>query len=525
MKKIILFQIFVLIHIHINATTYYVSNSGDDNNIGTTPKTPFKTLAKINALILKPGDNVLLKRGDTWREFINISNSGNYAHRITFSSYGTGKKPQIVGSEQSATWTNQGGKIWKSVAKFTANPYTLGAKGGGNVWLITHDTVNTGVYKPDTAALQFKNEWSYSGNSIYLYAESDPSTRYDAIEVMTRNTGISLNHNEYITVDGIDILYTGVCIYEGYISKGGHGLIVRNCELAYTGYPDGNSAGIHFCYNNSLIENNSIHDQGRRGISLVNVASSLTIKDITVRNNTFYHGYHTTSVDLQLSHGFPGSIDDVHIYNNLIYDEVDRKSPVYPMQMFISNQGATGKITNIEVFNNVFKGTTGAAINIGGANDVKVFNNTFYMFNEVTRAPASFLFMGGSKVDIKNNIFYSQLPLDLNGKGFMFVVSADSKITSDYNCYYRVNPRLKLYHIVNEKDYTIRDSVIIRSQLGWESHSIFKDPKIKSMSDLSLQSISPCKSAGIDVGKPHKSSVPDIGFTIDNTYEKGREDK
>lgn len=44
-------------------TTYYVdSKSGSDSNDGTSESKAFKTLDKVNALNLEPGDTVLLKR-------------------------------------------------------------------------------------------------------------------------------------------------------------------------------------------------------------------------------------------------------------------------------------------------------------------------------------------------------------------------------------------------------------------------------------------------------------------------------
>lgn len=44
-------------------TTYYVdSNGGNDSNEGTSEGKAFRTLDKVNALDLEPGDTVLLKK-------------------------------------------------------------------------------------------------------------------------------------------------------------------------------------------------------------------------------------------------------------------------------------------------------------------------------------------------------------------------------------------------------------------------------------------------------------------------------
>jgi hypothetical protein len=511
-KKLVPTLLMVCLCLISNATTYYVSNAGNDNNSGLTTTLSWKTLNKVSTSTFQPGDSILLKRGDVWREYILLKNSGNLANRITISNYGTGSKPKILGSAQPASWTDQGGNIWKSDANFTSNPYNKGNVGDGNVWIINNDlSVSTGIYQTSLGALTADNMWYYGSNSIYLYSTSNPAARYNCVEVNTRGYGLGLNHNSYITIDGIDIFYGGTCIYEGYISQGGSGLIVRNCELAYSGYPDGNSAGILICYNNSIIENNIIHDHGRRGISLTNIASSLTMRNITIRNNYFYHGYHTTSVDLQLTGGsYTGSMDSVFIYGNTIADDVDRVSPFYPMQMFISDQSSPGTITHIYVYNNVFKGTTGAAINIGGAEDVKVWNNTFYSFNAITTADRQFLFIGASTVDVKNNIFYSQLAPNSDFKGIIMLTSG-GKVTSDYNVIYRTSKTSKIYHAIGYGDYTSADSTLIRSVLSWDIHSKYRDPLVVSSSDLSLQSGSPCIKAGLDVGLPFTGIAPDIG--------------
>ena len=48
-------------------TIYYVSADGDDNNDGLSPKTPIRTLDRMNSLELQPTDGVMFRRGDVWR--------------------------------------------------------------------------------------------------------------------------------------------------------------------------------------------------------------------------------------------------------------------------------------------------------------------------------------------------------------------------------------------------------------------------------------------------------------------------
>lgn len=77
-------------------TVYYVSQSaGSDSNNGASPSTPWKTLAKASTITYQPGDQLLLKSGDTWNEQLTLHGNGTAGNVITVSSYGTGDRPLI----------------------------------------------------------------------------------------------------------------------------------------------------------------------------------------------------------------------------------------------------------------------------------------------------------------------------------------------------------------------------------------------------------------------------------------------
>lgn len=86
------------------AKTYYVSQStGNDNLNGLAQEPgnnagPWKTLAKAS-ISLAPGDQILLKCGDTWNEELAPKGEGTPQNPILISSYGKGAKP-IIDREQ-----------------------------------------------------------------------------------------------------------------------------------------------------------------------------------------------------------------------------------------------------------------------------------------------------------------------------------------------------------------------------------------------------------------------------------------
>eukprot|EP01045_Picozoa_sp_COSAG04_P021928 COSAG04_NODE_2409_length_4189_cov_1.590465_1_plen_206_part_00 len=82
---------------------YYIdSGTGSDDNAGTSPAEPWRSLAQIASVLpLAPGGHVRLVRGGVWRERLTIAGGGNATHGpVTFTSYGSTAepKPLLLGS-------------------------------------------------------------------------------------------------------------------------------------------------------------------------------------------------------------------------------------------------------------------------------------------------------------------------------------------------------------------------------------------------------------------------------------------
>ena len=117
-------------------TTYYVANNGNDANTGTSSSKPWRTIGKVNTALahLGPGDQVLLRRGDVFRDdFIQCANtrtvkagmtvssappscSGSKSAPLTIGAYGTSTTPPLIdGADTLAlTWTLVSGSTWKA---------------------------------------------------------------------------------------------------------------------------------------------------------------------------------------------------------------------------------------------------------------------------------------------------------------------------------------------------------------------------------------------------------------------------
>lgn len=83
----------------VSATTFYLStSSGDDGNDGLSANTAWRTVEKVNARFMEPGDSVLFHAGETFVGQLRLVNeSGDPGFPIVISRYGTGERPVIDG--------------------------------------------------------------------------------------------------------------------------------------------------------------------------------------------------------------------------------------------------------------------------------------------------------------------------------------------------------------------------------------------------------------------------------------------
>jgi hypothetical protein len=88
------------------ASLYYVSAEGCDNNDGRSPENAWRSLNRIGRHSLQPGDGVLLRRGDTWRDQLTVSSAGAAGAPVRYGTYGKGPLPRIAGTVPVAPHRN-----------------------------------------------------------------------------------------------------------------------------------------------------------------------------------------------------------------------------------------------------------------------------------------------------------------------------------------------------------------------------------------------------------------------------------
>jgi hypothetical protein len=480
--KLIIIIFLLLNSLFSSATVYYVSNVGNDALDGKTESTAWRTISKINSQLFSPGDIIMFRKGDTWRETLIVSSSGNSTSPITFSNYGNNSKnPRVIGSNSVDGWTETatGSKIWKSTNTFVDN--ASGSSPGG-IYFETVKGVKWGIHKSSTS-LTAEFQWTWSANYIYVYSVVNPSTVYTSVEISQRSFGLDLNNKQYLHFNGIDAFYTKWSGYGFNVDKFNQielfGLTVENVEIGFIGSPlpyngiDDIGYGTELAYTNMIFRNCQIHDCGRRSVSLHLYGNGFTVRNMLIEKCVMYNGFHTTGVDISVgSTGYTANIDGLIIRQNLFYDNSS-----LTVLMFIQNYISKATVDNVYIYSNIFKLPNSYNILMEGVKGTAyIYNNDFYNFG-MSQGNAQISVQNNgqdSHAVITNNIFYSTSLISGSTAIETYGGQNTSFVSVSYNLFYNIN-----------------------STFGKGTNSVTADPKFVSGTDLHLQNGSPAIGAGI----------------------------
>lgn len=266
----------------VSGTTYYFSENGSDQNDGKTPQTAIKSLDRIARLPLKAGDAVLLERGSTFRIDAQI----NLVSGVSYGAYGTGNKPEILGSIKnyagSDLWKKQANGLWK-----VAFTYPQAGQ------LVADDGALVGNKVFSQSAVKKNGDFYSDGKgSVYLYSTKDPNT-YSDLEISCGGSMIGSNGSSVknVTIENWCVKYAG-CHGIGILDA--DHITVRDCVFGWIGGDVhrlgsgdntrlGNAIEFYNNANNILVENNWIYECYDTGITFQGTHGPFT--NIVFRNN------------------------------------------------------------------------------------------------------------------------------------------------------------------------------------------------------------------------------------------------
>jgi hypothetical protein len=166
---------------YVNNTYYVDATGGLDTNTGLATDAAWQTIDKVNGRSFSPGDQILFKRGETWREQLTVPSSGGGGAPIVFGAYGTGVKPLILGSvDLSATgaWSADvgGDDTFSSATDFAGRTRTTASVAWANVPAWTSGTwYNSPDIKTIVQEIVNLSTWA-SGEGMVIFLEDNSST-------------------------------------------------------------------------------------------------------------------------------------------------------------------------------------------------------------------------------------------------------------------------------------------------------------------------------------------------------------
>ena len=523
-------------------TSYFVDAvNGSDTNPGTSETSAWKTISKVNKSSFNPGDKILFKCGEIWREQLNIPSSGSADSPMLFGCYGSGAKPIIDGADLVSGWTGAGlSNVWQAACG--TNPYVVMFDGtkGANV------TAKT--------ALSSSTEWYWEGDMLFVYSTSSPDSAYSnpGIAASARDYAVYCYKN-YVAIENLDIRganNTGIYLR-------GTGLKLENCTVRYNNVFGVNIVYSTYCLINACIihanEQNGIHfggvgsvngtvqyctiDSNRIGDGIV----ASEIDGLSINHNTlFQNGSQSTDFshmhNIYMSNSSAG-IDNVTVEYNDIHDAGTghgiafqsnngsvRYNRIYNNNgsgILLDNQYAAG---TVNVYYNVCYGNNrGICLydyNFNAGTHVNIYSNTTYNNTQICLTgtePAELqIEINLDSLFVKNNIFYHTT----QDNAIIWSVY-QPHLYSDYNCILQLGTPPTGWPLVY--DNVSRTWAAWKSSTGGDAHSLYGDAMFVSTSDFHLQTGSPCIEGGTNVGLTadiEGTSVPQGRNPNIGAYEK-----
>lgn len=459
---------------HAPAATYYIdATGGSDGAAGTSEGTAWKTFANIPA---SGQYAVMLKRGGTWNETLNVRASGTSGNYIKYGTYGTGNRPIINGQNMRnfCIDNNSHNYLWfdgldlRNGVGLNPKDGQLRLRASATGITITdcliQDSGKTGLgIKGDAVSIHIK-DCSFLNNGAYGLVIDDFLSTNDTQDFIM--TGCLFSNNAHIVAFAAE-----QCTIQPQSGRAWNNIIENpgNADIsAYLSWNGAMSAQSAFRFHDNIVDLN--------GFAYCSVASKG--RGYTVYRNKGLNAGTSGGRNLELTQ--PVGENQTKFFCNVAY--------VSTTQLF-SERNIDDK-------------------DVDGTIDGWLWNNTFHDAGEECFE------IRDSDADLQSLTFVNNLISEPGSYVFNFFGAPVGTITSDYNySYAETNWGRQVstdYTLANWRTSFSRD---LNSIDGGDPLFIDATNVTLRSRDYGLQSGSPARSAGTDV-VPFVSSDPNAWIGI-----------
>ncbi len=482
--------------------TYYVDSlNGNDANNGTAVNTAWQTINKASNKKYFPGDQILLKRNQTFPGTMIMKGSGSQGNVIKIGSYGTGKKPIINANNFEFAIKILNEQYWE-----INGIETTGGQMAGIFIGVSTDSLSLTHFRITNCLVHHvgngdEYEWEYStitGGIIIVNGMINKDKKPEIFKHTVINDAI---------IDGCTAQYikqwTCLSISSGVTqTTKGNKNYIRNSTTEYSVADGIRMNGVK----NSFIENCIMYKNGKwpdangnwGGLGAwffdaddctIQFCEASYIDNPNTDGGAFDIDYWQTNGTVQYCYGH-----DCHSYGVSIFGADSARPTVNSTVRYniFSNNGRDSGFTHEgDFFILTWNG--------GLLDGIKVYNNTSY-WNPVLDGPAASFgadFTGTNPNLFINNIIYSD--------SSSLVYKSNDKVQCDYNIYWSANGK-PIWKYQENKYYSLADW---QNATGNDKHSMYKNPMLinpryhgnkKPAPPFTLQKKSHAIDAGTDIG-------------------------
>jgi Secretion system C-terminal sorting domain/PKD domain len=519
MKVLFLLLSLCLANITSNATTWYISPSGNDATGNGTMANPWKTLFKATSAVAAAGDIIHVNAGtytETQKCFlkpgVHIEGEGNTS---------------VIKSTVSSIWTEIINVV--SVEGTNGNQHISNLKMDGNN-LTTHRAIwvggrsNVSIYNC-TIVDFYETGVIFSGrdNGNPLPPNAFYATGNSFHDNIMNNCALYNGNGSGCLMIGGQV---GMLVYNNTITQTQRPATLNGWPIKY--YNEGHTKGLKI-YNNILTkiplqpgdawtfclelfnaEGTEIYGNEIQGSIDLNYSDpgatgwTYWIHDNIIKQPTLSNRTEEGII-------FEYSFDGVRVENN-VFENINQCITSYPrsgtvLKNFVVRNNLCKNIGQLNNSDGYFIGGFGGALGNFTLDNWQVYNNTFVATTTANARPNFAVSIGyGGTFGVnnflcKNNIFQGVVinPMLTNNRAVF------TNCQFQYNDFYGNGDNINLIPSWASTGLNFPASTIV-------SNNISANPQYVSPTDFTLQSTSPLINAGINVGLPYNGAAPDIGY-------------